>query len=219
MDHFISSGDSVGAINLVLSPNINAFACLGVTPGDVNPSHVKQKYYAVSMLIHPDKCTDLRANDAFKVIGQAKESLLDPSKVPDILLEAGVTGEAYLNAITTGYIYAPNIEAARARAEADEAQVEVNDMEGNVVVAQMALNDAEKRAKAARDRSTDLEIKAKIAAREAEKVRRIMIICAILLSINTPVLILLGVHVLQHGSDFNIVEQRVERRGRVLVLL
>lgn len=219
MDHFISLGDSVGAINLVLSPNIDAFACLGITPGDVDPSHVKQKYHAVSTLIHPDKCTDLRANDAFKVIGQAKESLLDPSKVPDILLEAGVTGEAYLNAIATGYIYAPNIEAARARAEADEAQVEVNEMEGNVVVAQMALNDAEKRAKAARDRSTVLEIKAKMAAREAEKVRRVMIICAILLSINTPVLILLGVHVLQHGFDFNIVEQRVEQRGRVLVLL
>jgi curved DNA-binding protein CbpA len=219
MDGFISSGDSIGAINLVLSPNTNAFACLGVTPGNVNPSHVKQKYYAVSTLIHPDKCTDLRANDAFKVVGQAKESLLDPSKVPDILLEAGVTGEAYLNAIATGYIYAPNIEAARAREEADEAQNEVNELEGNVVVAQMSLNDAEERAKVARNRMTDLEIKAKMAAWEAEKVRRVMIICTILYLINSPFLILLGVHVLQHGTDFNIVEQRVEQRGRVLVLL
>jgi hypothetical protein len=49
------------------------------------------------------------------------------------------------------------------------------------VVAQMMLKDAEERAKAGRIRSTDLEIKAKMAAREAEKVRRVMIICTILL--------------------------------------
>jgi curved DNA-binding protein CbpA len=58
----------------------NAYDLLGVKP-DVNPSVLKKRYWKLSLLVHPDKCSHPQAHEAFMALNQAFKDLQDPSKV------------------------------------------------------------------------------------------------------------------------------------------
>ena len=45
-----------------------------------NEEDLKKQYRAYSLLLHPDRCKDPRAKDAFHVIEQAHKTLMDPEK-------------------------------------------------------------------------------------------------------------------------------------------
>lgn len=58
----------------------NHYEALGVQP-NATPAEVKKAYYALSKNAHPDKNNnDSRAEAAFKKIGSAYETLMDPDK-------------------------------------------------------------------------------------------------------------------------------------------
>ena len=45
-----------------------------------NDEDLKKQYRAFSLLLHPDRCKDVRAKDAFHVVEQAHKTLIDPEK-------------------------------------------------------------------------------------------------------------------------------------------
>ncbi|CAK9261410.1 unnamed protein product [Sphagnum jensenii] len=57
----------------------NAYDLLGVKP-DVNPTVLKKRYWKLSLLVHPDKCSHPQAHEAFMALNQAFKDLQDPSK-------------------------------------------------------------------------------------------------------------------------------------------
>jgi len=56
--------------------NLNPFAVMQL-PINATPEDAKQRYKRMSQLVHPDKCKDSRANDAFLEVKKAYAMLVD----------------------------------------------------------------------------------------------------------------------------------------------
>ena len=52
----------------------DAYKVVGL-PNDCKAGEVKRRYWKLSLLIHPDKCTHPRAQDAFNAVSQAAKDL------------------------------------------------------------------------------------------------------------------------------------------------
>jgi DnaJ-class molecular chaperone len=52
----------------------DAYEVLGVPLGST-PGEIKKRYMRLSLLIHPDKCSHPRANDAFQAVSAAAKEL------------------------------------------------------------------------------------------------------------------------------------------------
>eukprot|EP01127_Copromyxa_protea_P012835 TRINITY_DN3377_c0_g3_i2.p1 TRINITY_DN3377_c0_g3~~TRINITY_DN3377_c0_g3_i2.p1 ORF type:complete len:230 (-),score=30.60 TRINITY_DN3377_c0_g3_i2:143-832(-) len=63
-------------VSRVLSAS-NFYSRLSLTAEMTQKSSVRQAYYKIALQIHPDKCTDARATDAFKHLSEAFETLYD----------------------------------------------------------------------------------------------------------------------------------------------
>lgn len=55
----------------------NFYARLGLTTEFTPKPLVRQCYYKLALLVHPDKCADVRATEAFKLISEAFDTLYD----------------------------------------------------------------------------------------------------------------------------------------------
>ncbi|CAI6002855.1 unnamed protein product [Closterium sp. NIES-64] len=51
-------------VERILNPELTAYAILGVTPA-AGDSEIKKRYWKASLLVHPDKCSHQRAQEAF----------------------------------------------------------------------------------------------------------------------------------------------------------
>lgn len=49
-------------------------------PEEASLRDLRRRYYALSLLVHPDKCKHPRAQEAFNAVKKAKEELLDPNE-------------------------------------------------------------------------------------------------------------------------------------------
>lgn len=54
--------------------SVDAYGILGVD-ADAKAADIKKRYWRLSLLIHPDKCPHLRANDAFQAVSKAAKDL------------------------------------------------------------------------------------------------------------------------------------------------
>eukprot|EP00250_Pteridium_aquilinum_P019064 c24275_g7_i1 orf=362-2197(+) len=67
-------------VERILAPDIgNAYELLGLRVG-VTADLLKKRYWKLSLLVHPDKCTHPQANQAFTALNQAFKDLQDPAK-------------------------------------------------------------------------------------------------------------------------------------------
>ncbi|CAI5490438.1 unnamed protein product, partial [Closterium sp. Naga37s-1] len=66
-------------VERILDPELTAYAILGVTPA-AGDSEIKKRYWKASLLVHPDKCSHPRAQEAFLRLNDAVNRLKDPSK-------------------------------------------------------------------------------------------------------------------------------------------
>ncbi|KAH7438887.1 hypothetical protein KP509_04G035100 [Ceratopteris richardii] len=67
-------------VERILAPDIeNAYELLGLRVGAAAES-MKKRYWKLSLLVHPDKCTHPRAHEAFTALNQAFKDLQDPAK-------------------------------------------------------------------------------------------------------------------------------------------
>ncbi|CAI5982435.1 unnamed protein product [Closterium sp. NIES-65] len=66
-------------VERILNPELTAYAILGVTPA-AGDSEIKKRYWKASLLVHPDKCSHPRAQEAFLRLNDAVNRLKDPSK-------------------------------------------------------------------------------------------------------------------------------------------
>ncbi|KAK9831957.1 hypothetical protein WJX81_002921 [Elliptochloris bilobata] len=57
----------------------DAYDVLGLAP-DAAAGKVKKRYWRLSLLVHPDKCSHARANDAFQAVSAAAKELQDAGK-------------------------------------------------------------------------------------------------------------------------------------------
>ena len=55
------------------------FAVLSLPRAPVEASQVRKAYRGAALKVHPDKCSDPRATEAFKLLSEAFECLADPS--------------------------------------------------------------------------------------------------------------------------------------------
>jgi len=88
-------GTSLNQIERLLPPsfewkNLNPYNVLQI-PHDVEHDTVQRRYKALSLLVHPDKCRDPRARDAFEEVRKAMKSIEDETKRKHVqsLIEAG----------------------------------------------------------------------------------------------------------------------------------
>ena len=94
--HLSDLGSSSDQIERLLAPNhewrnLNPYYVLAV-PHDVPPELLSRRYKALSLLLHPDKCPDVRAKDAFEYVRRAMKSLTDEDKAKHTraLIEQGM---------------------------------------------------------------------------------------------------------------------------------
>lgn len=67
-------------VERILAPDIgNAYELLGLRVGATAES-LKKRYWKLSLLVHPDKCTHPQAHQAFTALNQAFKDLQDPTK-------------------------------------------------------------------------------------------------------------------------------------------
>lgn len=67
-------------VERILAPDIeNAYELLGLRVG-TTPELLKKRYWKLSLLVHPDKCTHPQAHQAFTALNQAFKDLQDPTK-------------------------------------------------------------------------------------------------------------------------------------------
>jgi hypothetical protein len=165
MEALLANGDASGIVDFLMSHSLDPFQTLGLQPGAVSSSAVKRQYHKLSLLIHPDKLNHPSTDEAFKAVGSAKNSLLDPTDVPSILLTAGITGNVYYEAVEA----AAETVVAKAKEAEVEAMGEVEECEEELAVAKQAFEDAKKKAAAAK-RAVGKR-SAGVMAAEAEKVK------------------------------------------------
>ena len=48
--------------------------------GEATEEEIKKQYRNFTLILHPDRCKDERAKDAFFVVEQAYKTLIDPEK-------------------------------------------------------------------------------------------------------------------------------------------
>ena len=82
--HLSDLGSSTDQIERLLAPNhewknLNPYAVLAC-PHDVPAELLSRRYKALSLLLHPDKCPDARAKDAFEYVRRAMNTLTDEAK-------------------------------------------------------------------------------------------------------------------------------------------
>ncbi|CAI5480368.1 unnamed protein product, partial [Closterium sp. Yama58-4] len=66
-------------VERILDPELTAYAILGVTPA-AGDGEIKKRYWKASLLVHPDKCSHPRAQEAFLRLNDAVNRLKDPTK-------------------------------------------------------------------------------------------------------------------------------------------
>eukprot|EP00917_Polyrhabdina_sp_WS-2016_P031848 GHVP01067953.1.p1 GENE.GHVP01067953.1~~GHVP01067953.1.p1 ORF type:complete len:378 (+),score=46.51 GHVP01067953.1:23-1135(+) len=90
--------EQINLINKVLNNRNDYYKVLDVKKDDKNfEAMVKKKYKKMALLMHPDKCKHPKADEAFKVLSVATQTLTDPIKKEeyDILKINGNTGLNY----------------------------------------------------------------------------------------------------------------------------
>ncbi|GJP51186.1 hypothetical protein CLOM_g10350 [Closterium sp. NIES-68] len=66
-------------VERILDPELNAYAIVGVTAA-AGDGEIKKRYWKASLLVHPDKCSHPRAQEAFLRLNDAVNRLKDPTK-------------------------------------------------------------------------------------------------------------------------------------------
>ena len=82
--HLSDLGSSTDQIERLMAPNhewrnLNPYYVLDC-PHDVPAELISRRYKALSLLLHPDKCPDARAKDAFEYVRRAMNTLTDEAK-------------------------------------------------------------------------------------------------------------------------------------------
>ena len=82
--HLSDLGSSTDQIERLLAPNhewknLNPYSVLAC-PHDVPAELLSRRYKALSLLLHPDKCPDAKAKDAFEYVRRAMNTLTDEAK-------------------------------------------------------------------------------------------------------------------------------------------
>ena len=82
--HLSDLGSSTDQIERLMAPNhewrnLNPYYVLDC-PHDVPAELISRRYKALSLLLHPDKCPDARAKDAFEYVRRAMTTLTDEAK-------------------------------------------------------------------------------------------------------------------------------------------
>ena len=165
MERCLQNHDAVTAIDFLANDAPTVFEALGLSPGENSPAHIKKQYHRISLLVHPDK-TDLpNATEAFAVVSNAKDSLLDPEELPDLLLAERITGEVYERAAMA----AATAAAEKAKDAATAANVEADLCDEEADAAKRAYKSAVSKANEARIMASDLSNAAvKAVAHESE---------------------------------------------------
>ena len=77
--------DRDNEVNRILGAfKLNPFEQLGL-PFTATVEDVRRQYRKVSLMVHPDKCSHPRAQDAFEIVGQAQKELLEEDRMNELV--------------------------------------------------------------------------------------------------------------------------------------
>eukprot|EP00897_Mesotaenium_endlicherianum_P003367 jgi/Mesen1/3058/ME000018S02364 len=113
----------------ILAPDTNAYAILGVKQ-DVLPPELKKRYWKLSLLVHPDKCSHPQAQEAFTSLNQALKDLQDPAKARSLSLSLSLLFTR-CRAVVDGQLEAKQARKeyeAELKARREAAEREVHDI-------------------------------------------------------------------------------------------
>ncbi|KAG6527644.1 hypothetical protein ZIOFF_009770 [Zingiber officinale] len=87
MFHNLISGSQQCQVARIVSADVDKpYDILGVN-WKMSSENIKKRYWKLSLLVHPDKCTHPQAHQAFVLLNQAFKDLQDPDKVGLIMLQ------------------------------------------------------------------------------------------------------------------------------------